>query len=235
MAKLSILVLLLVSQIIFDANESKCTGQNQAMGPNLIFGSWPPQAPKDKAVETVIPKDTSNHPNMMFGPFPQMKNEDLDENQIDGHYDVPENMTLEQHLEDLRLKDQAYNLTMGLRSSCNPCCYKVKVTLGQPGDKMSWAKKAAQIYNHQPGCVKGKGHYKSEDGKTGIWWCGEAWWIGAETMRGQCAGYTYNTNKATCPDTINGEYFHYGKWTYHNDCADMFYKENNGWTNVSCV
>ena len=35
----------------------------------------------------------------MFGPFPQMKNEDLEENQIDGHYDVPENMTLEQYVQ----------------------------------------------------------------------------------------------------------------------------------------
>ena len=32
----------------------QCTGQNQAMGPNLMFGSWLPQAPKDKAVETGI-------------------------------------------------------------------------------------------------------------------------------------------------------------------------------------
>ena len=47
----------------------------------------------------VIPKDTYNHPNMMFGPFLQMKNEDLEEDQIDGHYDVPENMTLEQYVQ----------------------------------------------------------------------------------------------------------------------------------------
>ena len=45
----------------------------------------------------VIPKDTYNHPNMMFGPFPQMK--DLEEDQIDGGYDVPENMTLEQYVQ----------------------------------------------------------------------------------------------------------------------------------------
>merc|ERR1712106_1217073 len=124
-----------------------------------MFGSRLPQAPKDKAVETVIPKDMYNHPNMMFGPFPQMKKEDLKEDQIDGGYDVPENMTLEQsyrHLEDLRLNDQAYNLTMGLRSSCHPCCYKVKVTIGKPGTKMPWYDDVTQIYNHQPGCVKGK-------------------------------------------------------------------------------
>ena len=36
---------------------------------------------------------------MMFGPFLQMKNEDLEEDQIDGHYDVPENMTLEQYVQ----------------------------------------------------------------------------------------------------------------------------------------
>ena len=41
-----------------------------------------------------IPKNTYNQPNMMFGPFPQMKNEDLD-----GGYDVPENMTLEQYVQ----------------------------------------------------------------------------------------------------------------------------------------
>ena len=46
----------------------------------------------------VIPKDTYNDPNMMFGPFPQMKNEDLEEDQIDSGYDVPENMTLEQYI-----------------------------------------------------------------------------------------------------------------------------------------
>ena len=47
----------------------------------------------------VIPKDMYNHPNMMFGPFPQMKKEDLEEDQIDGGYDVPENMTLEQYVQ----------------------------------------------------------------------------------------------------------------------------------------
>ena len=47
----------------------------------------------------VIPKDTYNHPNMMFETFPQMKNEDLEENQIDFGYDVPENMTLEQYVQ----------------------------------------------------------------------------------------------------------------------------------------
>ena len=47
----------------------------------------------------VIPKDTYNHPDMMFGPFPQMKNEDLEERQIGGGYDVPENMTLEQYVQ----------------------------------------------------------------------------------------------------------------------------------------
>ena len=35
----------------------------------------------------------------MFGPFPQMENEDLEEDQIDGGYDVPENMTLEQYVQ----------------------------------------------------------------------------------------------------------------------------------------
>ena len=35
----------------------------------------------------------------MFGPFPQMENEDLEENQIDNHYDVPEDMTLEQYVQ----------------------------------------------------------------------------------------------------------------------------------------
>ena len=47
----------------------------------------------------IIPKDKYNHPNMMFGPFPQMENEDLEENQIDNHYDVPEDMTLEQYVQ----------------------------------------------------------------------------------------------------------------------------------------
>ena len=30
-----------------------------------------------------------------------------------------------------------------------------QVTIGKPGHKMSWAKSTIQIYNHQPGCVKG--------------------------------------------------------------------------------
>ena len=30
----------------------QCTGQNQAMGPNFMFRSWLPQAPKNNAVET---------------------------------------------------------------------------------------------------------------------------------------------------------------------------------------
>ena len=47
----------------------------------------------------VIPKDTYNDPNMMFGPFPQMENEDLEENQINSGYDVPKNMTLEQYVQ----------------------------------------------------------------------------------------------------------------------------------------
>jgi len=232
MAKLSILVLLIVIQIIFDANESKCTGQNQAMGPNLIFGSRLLQAPKDKAVETVIPKDTYNHPNMMFGPFPQMKNEDLEENQIGGGYDVPEDMTLEQHLEDLRLKDQVYNLTMGLRSTCHPCCHKVKVEkIGHPGQKMSWGNDVVQIYNHEPGCVKGKGHYKSADGKKGIWWCGDAWWIGYESLRGKCTGHTYVRENDSCPNELNN------KWKQLSDCAGLFYFEDgkDGNTKISCV
>ena len=45
-----------------------------------------------------IPKNTYNHPTMMLGPFPQMKNEDLEEDQIDSGYDIPENMTLEQYI-----------------------------------------------------------------------------------------------------------------------------------------
>ena len=47
----------------------------------------------------VISKDTFIHPNLMFGPFPQMKNEDLEENQFDSGYDVPEDMTLEQYVQ----------------------------------------------------------------------------------------------------------------------------------------
>ena len=35
---------------------------------------------------------------MMFGLFPQMKNEDQEEDQIDHGYDVPYNMTLEQYV-----------------------------------------------------------------------------------------------------------------------------------------
>ena len=46
-----------------------------------------------------MPRNTYDHPNMMFGPFPQMKNEDLEEKEIDNRYDVPENMTLEQYVQ----------------------------------------------------------------------------------------------------------------------------------------
>ena len=42
----------------------------------------------------------------MSGPFPQMKNEDVEENQIDGGYDVPENMTLEEYVQILALHIQ---------------------------------------------------------------------------------------------------------------------------------
>ena len=36
---------------------------------------------------------------MMFGLFPQMKNEDQEEDQIDHGYDVPYDMTLEQYVQ----------------------------------------------------------------------------------------------------------------------------------------
>ena len=35
----------------------------------------------------------------MFGQFPQMKNEDQEEDQIDHGYDVPYDMTLEQYVQ----------------------------------------------------------------------------------------------------------------------------------------
>ena len=46
-----------------------------------------------------MPKNTYDHPNVMFGPFQQMDNENSIGNPIDGYYDVPEDMTLDQYVQ----------------------------------------------------------------------------------------------------------------------------------------
>ena len=50
-------------------------------------------------ITVLIALPKNNQPNMMFGLFPQMKNEDQEEDQIDHGYDVPYDMTLEQYVQ----------------------------------------------------------------------------------------------------------------------------------------
>ena len=54
----------------------------------------------------------------------------------------------------------------------------------------------------------GKAFYESEYGRGlfGIWWCGDAWWIGLPRDRGQNRGYGYDHNgqKTTCPQSLSG-------------------------------
>ena len=64
------------------------------------------------------------------------------------------------------------------------------------------------LYSREVQKIKGKSFYRSEDynGRIGIWWCGDAWWIGLPRDRGQNRGYGYDHNgqKTTCPQSLSG-------------------------------
>ena len=55
----------------------------------------------------------------------------------------------------------------------------------------------------------GRAFYASEyaGGYYGIWWCGDAWWIGdPDKDKGKCRGYGYDHDhqKTTCPQSLSG-------------------------------
>ena len=64
------------------------------------------------------------------------------------------------------------------------------------------------LYSREVQKIKGKSFYRSEDynGRIGIWWCGDAWWIGLPSDRGQCRGYGYDHDhqRTTCPQSLSG-------------------------------
>ena len=72
-------------------------------------------------------------------------------------------------------------------------------------------------YNYQPQIFgfyspkfnwNGKAFYESEygGGLFGIWWCGDAWWIGLSGGEGQCAGVAYDVKlqNTRCPQVLAG-------------------------------
>ena len=74
------------------------------------------------------------------------------------------------------------------------------------------------LYSREVKKIKGKSFYRSEDynGRIGIWWCGDAWWIGLSGGEGQCAGVAYDVKlqNTRCPQVLAGHtwflYYHKG-------------------------
>ena len=74
------------------------------------------------------------------------------------------------------------------------------------------------LYSREVQKIKGKSFYISEDYKRryGIWWCGDAWWIGYSGQKGQCIGYAYDVKRQNtrCPQVLAG---HTWYLAYHKD------------------
>ena len=71
------------------------------------------------------------------------------------------------------------------------CCYRVKVafTRGRSNGAYQLHPYAFGHYVLEPGTVRGRPHYTSEDGRFAIAFCGDSWWVQLASNRGECRGW----------------------------------------------